>query len=139
MKQLLLSTLLLFGMIQISCKKESGPTSPGGFSLTGEWTGTIEYYFSNYPLSLRLDRVINDSLAGQVIIGFANTPDTVPIQSALYFVMDSLYFDLNRGGWCSYRSMWGRVINPDSLAGHWSYRCVNDPPMASAWTARRRQ
>lgn len=138
MKLLILSIVALLQIINLSCKKDTNPVTPNVHFLDGKWTGRITYYFSDYPLSLTLNQVGNDSVTGQMVIGFPN-PETTPIQSTLYFDNDSLHFTLNRGGFCFYQSMSGKVITADSLVGSWAYRCVNDPPMTSAWTSRRMQ
>lgn len=139
MKRLLLSTISLLAIITLSCKKESNPVTPTVGPLTGRWMGTIGYYTSDYSLYLTLNQVGNDSLTGQMIIGFAN-PDTVLIYSALYFSNDSLNFNINHSrGFCSYRTMYGKFFSTDSISGNWSYRCTNDPQMTSLWFVHRIQ
>ena len=137
-----LASYKLLLLVALSCKKDSNPTTPpSDFTLVGRWVGTIGWvYGTTYPLSLRFDKETNDSLIGQMIIGFPGTPDTVFIRSALYFGGDSLQYNLDhQAGLCAYQSMWGKVVNADSLAGYWNYYCINDPPWVSAWSARRKK
>ena len=140
MNRWLLINLLL--LVALFCKKDSNPAvPPKGFTLVGQWVGAIGWaYGTTYPLSLRFDTMADDSLIGQMIIGFPRTPDTVFVRSALYSSGDSLQYNLeHQAGLCSYQSMEAKVVNEDSLAGYWHYYCINDPPWVSAWSARRKK
>lgn len=130
---LIISFSVIFG---VSCKNESNPVTPITLPLTGEWRGIIEYNFIEYPLSLTLNQVGEDSVTGWMIIELSS-PDTTKISSTLYLSGDSLQFNLNRQGFCQYKNMYGKFIGSDSIAGSWEYHCINEPPLTSPWAVHR--
>jgi hypothetical protein len=107
--------------------------------LTGQWSGRIQYYTTDYPLLLNFEKVTIDSIFGSMIIDFTAGADTFPIRSELFFNNDSLHFDLGvTWGMCHAYDMWGLPVNKDSLQGSWRYRCTNDPSYTSPWSAKRK-
>jgi len=131
--------LLISFFVGLSCTDDL-PTYPGAGILVGEWRGTANFYFADFPLYLSIDRVRRDSIHGTMIINFFTFGvDTVTINSSLFYESDSLAFDLNGegGGGCGFYSMYGTLITQDSLSGSWTYRCVNDPGFQSPWVAHR--
>ena len=136
MKLLILSIISFSVIFGVSCKKDSNPITPTTLPLTGEWRGLIEYNFIDYPFSLTLNQVEEDSVTGWMIIEFSS-PDTTKINSTLYFKSDSLQFNLNRQGFCMYNNMYGNFIGADSITGSWEYHCINEPPLTSPWAVHR--
>ena len=139
MKYLIWSSVLIFSTTFCACENDNIPSYPRSDVIVGQWGGTISFYFSEYPLTLSIEQVRNDSITGQMIIDYDDLPDTVMISTALVFQSDSLAFDLNVGArrMCTYDWMDGNLVTVDSIAGHWNYRCINDPGFVSSWAVHR--
>lgn len=136
MKQLIFLIISFSVIFGVSCKNENNPVTPTTLPLSGEWRGIIEYNFIEYPLSLTLNQVGEDSITGWMVIELSS-PDTTKISSILYLKGDSLQFNLSHGGFCMFNNMYGNFIGTDSIAGNWEYHCINELPLTSPWAVHR--